>query len=91
MFSRPKNPCPKIKKLEGNLQNLKSFGVEIGDTENTENIYKPIVEVLIKDLETRTLIEEQQKILTEAKETYAAGNYPDTLTILMQIQPVVND
>jgi chaperonin cofactor prefoldin len=78
---------PEIKKMEGNLQNLKTYGVEINDAENTENIYKPVVDVLIKDLETRTLTEEQQKLLTEAKETYEVGNYPDTLSILMQIQP----
>ena len=78
---------PEIKKLEGNLQNLKTYGVEIEDTENTENIYKPIVEVLIKDLESRTLTEEQQKILTEAKGSYETGDYPNTLYILIQIQP----
>lgn len=79
---------PEIKKLEGNLQNLKTYGVEIGDT---ENIYKPIFEVWIKDLESRTLTEEQQKFLTEAKESYEAGDYPNTLYILMQIQPATND
>jgi TolA-binding protein len=86
-----RNVAPEIKKLEGNIQNLKSYGVEIGDNKNTENIYKPVVDVLIKDLENRTLTEAQQKLLTEAKETYQAGNYPDTLSILMQIQPAVND
>lgn len=78
---------PEIKKLEGNLQNLKTYGVEISDTENTENIYKSVVDVLIKDLEMRTLTEEQQKLLTEAKETQEAGDYSNTLSILMQIQP----
>ncbi len=82
---------PEIKKLESNLQNLKSYGVEIGDNENTENIYKPVVDVLLKDLENRTLTEDQQKLLVEAQETYGAGNYPETLSILMQIQPAVND
>ena len=78
---------PEIKKMEGNIQNLKTYGVEISDAENTENIYKPVVDVLIKDLETRTLTEEQQKLLTEAKETYEAGDYPNTLSVLMKIQP----
>ena len=82
---------PEIKKMEGNIQNLKSYGVEIGDTKNTENIYKPVVDALLKDLENRTLTEEQQKLLTQAQETYETGNYPDTLSILMQIQPAVND
>jgi chaperonin cofactor prefoldin len=82
---------PEIKKLEGNLQNLKSYGVEVSNIENTENIYKPVVDVLLKDLENRTLTEEQQKLLTQAQETYETGNYPDTLTVLMQIQPEVND
>jgi len=78
---------PEIKKMEGNIQNLKTYGVEINDTGNTENIYKPVVDVLIKDLETRTLTEDQQKLLTEAKETYKIGDYPNTLSILMEIQP----
>jgi len=86
-----RNVAPEIKKLEGNIQNLKSYGVEIGDDKNTENIYKPVVDVLLKDLENRTLTEAQQKLLTQAKENYQAGNYPDTLSILMQIQPAVND
>jgi len=78
---------PEIKKMESNIQNLKTYGVEISDPENTENIYKPVVDVLIKDLETRTLTEEQQKLLTEAKEVQEAGDYPNTLSILMKIQP----
>jgi TolA-binding protein len=78
---------PEIKKMEGNIQNLKTYGVEISDDGNTENIYKPVVDVLIKDLETRTLTEEQQKLLTEAKETYKIGDYPNTLSVLMKIQP----
>ena len=78
---------PEIKKMEGNIQNLKTYGVEISDSDNTENIYKPVVDVLIKDLETRTLTEEQQKLLTEAKEVQEAGDYPNTLSILMKIQP----
>jgi chaperonin cofactor prefoldin len=78
---------PEIKKMEGNLQNLKTYGVEISNAENTENIYKPVVDVLIKDLENRTLTEDQQKLLTEAKETYEAGDYPNTLSVLMKIQP----
>jgi len=82
---------PEIKKMEGNIQNLKSYGVEIGESENTENIYKPVVDMLLKDLENRTLTEDQQKLLTEAEEIYQTGNYPDTLYILMQIQPAAND
>jgi chaperonin cofactor prefoldin len=78
---------PEIKKMEGNIQNLKTYGVEISDAENTENIYKPVVDVLIKDLETRALTEDQQKLLNEAKETYQTGDYPNTLSILMKIQP----
>lgn len=82
---------PEIKKMEGNIQNLKTYGVEISDADNTENIYKPVVDVLIKDLETRTLTQDQQKLLTEAKETQEAGDYPNTLSILMKIQPSTND
>lgn len=81
---------PEIKKLESNLQNLKTYGVEISNPQNTESIYKPVVDILLKDLESRTLAEEQRKLLRQAQEIYATGNYPETLNILMQIQPAVN-
>jgi len=70
---------PEIKKLEGNIQNLKTYGVEIDETEERENLYKPMVEVLIKDLEKSTLTENQIKLFEETKKLYNEGNSSEAL------------
>lgn len=75
---------PKIAELEKNIENLKSYGVEIGEAENTEELYKPMAESLIKDLEGRTLTENQQKILEEAKVLYEKGDYSTALTKVLE-------
>jgi len=61
-------------KLEENKQRVESvLGVQIGgETEEFEN---QLVGYLIADLETRTLGEDEQKLLAEAKDYYAAGDY----------------
>jgi soluble cytochrome b562 len=80
-----KKIAPEIKKMEEGIQNLRSYGVEIDDSEK-EDLYKPIVEVLLKDLEDKTLTEDQKTILAEAKESYNLGDYSNALLILMEIQ-----
>ena len=73
-----------IKKIEKNKQKVEEVlatkideGKENGDS--VQELYKTPAEVLIKDLETRTLSEEQQEILEEAKELYEAGDYSGAL------------
>ncbi len=62
------------KKLEENKQRVESIlGVQIGgETEKFEN---QLAGYLIADLEKRTLMEEDQKLLTEARDYYEAGEY----------------
>lgn len=62
------------KKLEENKQKVESvLGVQIGgETEKFEN---QLVGYLIADLEKRSLNEEEQKLLTEAKEYFDTGAY----------------
>ena len=81
-----KKIAPEIKKMEEGIQNLRSYGVEIDESEK-EDLYKPIVEVLLKDLEDKTLTENQEIILAEAKDSYNLGDYSNALLILMEIQP----
>lgn len=70
-----KELAAETKKLEANKQKVESvLGVQIGN-EETEKWEKQIASYLIADLENRTLDEENQKLLTEAKEAFEAGAY----------------
>ncbi|MBZ9572256.1 hypothetical protein KJA15_02925 [Patescibacteria group bacterium] len=70
---------PEIKKLEGNIQNLKSHGIVIGEDREPEDLYEPIAELLIKDLENQTLTDEQLKLFEEAKEDSEVGDFGQAL------------
>jgi len=65
-----------MQELEKNKKEVRACGIEVGDTEKLENI---IIAYLIKDLESRTLTEEDQELLEEAKIYYEAGNYSGAL------------
>lgn len=65
-----------IQKLEENREKLeKTYGIAGLETEEETNPTKVIVEWLIKDLEERTLTEEQQLLFEGARESYLAGDY----------------
>jgi hypothetical protein len=65
------------------------LGTKIGDTEELEtalgSLEKKTAEYLIEDLENRTLSEEYQEKLEEAKENFDAGDYQEALFELWQI------
>lgn len=62
-------------KLEENKQKVENvLGVQIGGDE-TEELEKQLSAYLIADLEKRTLNEEDQKLLTEAKGYFESGDY----------------
>ncbi len=62
-------------KLEENKQKIESvLGVQIGGDE-TQQLEKQLASYLISDLEQRTLLEEDQKLLVEAKGYFEAGDY----------------
>lgn len=70
-----KELAAEIKILEENKQRVESvLGVQIGGAE-TEKFEKQLADYLIADLEKRTLDEENQKLLKEAKEAFEAGAY----------------
>jgi len=67
-------------KLEENKEKIEAvLGTMIGDTRELENaisqLEKQMAVYLIADLENRTLTEEDQKLLEEAKENFEAGDY----------------
>ena len=68
-----------IKKLEQKEEEVKSLGIEIGESEELHSALAKIVETEINDLEDKTLSEERQGILAEVKEDYEAGNYSQAL------------
>jgi ribosomal protein S17E len=71
------------KKLEENKKKVEEVLATKIETKELDNALAQIVESQIKDLEGRTLTEEQMKILAEAKEDYEAGNYSDALTKIL--------
>jgi hypothetical protein len=71
------------KKLEENKKKVEEVLATKIETEELDNALAQIVESQIKDLEGRTLTEEQMKILAEAKSDFEAGNYSDALTKIL--------
>ena len=74
-----KEVVAEIKKLEEKTEKVKSLGIEIGESEEWDDALVKIVEREIEDLESGTLTEEQEEVLTEVKEDYGAENYSDAL------------
>ncbi|MBI2023666.1 hypothetical protein HYT01_03855 [Candidatus Giovannonibacteria bacterium] len=69
-----KDLVAEAQKLEENKQKVESvLGVQIGG--ETDKLEKQLAGYLIADLEKRTLQEEDQKLLTEAKEYFEQGAY----------------
>ena len=73
------------KELEENKQKVESLGVVLGE-EGTVELYKAITEYLIEYLESRTLTEEKEEILSEMKELFEEEKYLETLELL----PLIN-
>ena len=72
------------KKLEANKQKIESvLGAIIGETDELEStliqLEKRTADYLISDLENKTLSEDDQKLLAEAKELFNVENYSGSL------------
>jgi hypothetical protein len=88
-----KEIAEETKKLSENKEKIETvLGTKIGDTEELENamesLEKKTAEYLIADLESRTLLEEQENILNEAKADIEAGDYQGALYKLWQIHNI---
>lgn len=77
-----KELATQMQELEKNKQEVRACGIEVGDTEKSEDV---IIAYLIKDLENRTLTEEDQKLLEEAKEYYEVRDYSQALIKILYI------
>ena len=67
------------KKLEENKQKVEEVLATKIETEKFDNALSQLVESEIKDLESRTLTEEQKLLLETAKADFSAGNYSQAL------------
>jgi len=74
-----------IKKLEENKEKVEKVLATKIEMEEYDNDLAKLVENQIKDLETRTLSEDQQKLLEEAKADFEAGNYSDALIKILDL------
>ncbi len=76
------------RRLEDNKQKAESLGVVIGEEGTTElnEALAKVSENLIKDLESRTLSEEKENILSEMKGLFEQGNYSSVLELYLTNQ-----
>jgi hypothetical protein len=68
-----------IKELEEKEEIVKSLGIEIGETEELNNVLAEIVGNEIDELESRELTIEQEELLIKIKQDYEQGNYSQAL------------
>jgi len=81
-----KGIAAETQKLEKTRENLeKTYGIAGLEVKEEANPTKVVVEWLIKDLEKRTLTEDQQLLFDGAKEDYSAGNYNPALIKILQL------
>jgi len=74
-----------VKKLEATKEKAEALGVATGETEELTNTLKELTEREIKDLEKRTLTDDQERILDKAKEDFETGNYTSALEKILEI------
>lgn len=89
-LSKAKSPDVKeivvqAQKLEKNKQKVEALGVVVGETDKLDNPMKQLVEREIAGLETQTLTETQQEVLTQIKEDLEAGKYYQALEKILLI------
>ena len=66
-------------KLKENREKVEALGVVVGETKELNRALSQLVEREIKDLESRSLTEEQIGILTQAKQDFKDGSYEKAL------------
>lgn len=74
-----------IEELKRSKEKIEAYGIVIGETGELENALASLVEREIKDLEKRSLNENQREILEQAKEDFQRGDYSQALEKLWQI------
>lgn len=81
-----KKIAAQAQKLEAAREKLeKTYGIAGLEVQEEANPTKLIVEWLIKDLENRTLTEDQTSLFTQAQQDYSEGNYSVSLVKILQL------
>jgi len=83
-----KDVALQIKKIEENKKELQTLGVDLGATDESQELndaLAPLIQREIEDLEGTSLTEEQQATLEEIKVLYAEGNYSEALEEILLI------
>ena len=79
------------KKLEENKQKVEEVLATKIETEKFDNALSQLVEREIKDLESRTLTEEQKLLFEEAKADFSAGDYNQALEKILILSYQVDE
>lgn len=83
--AEPKEIIEEVKKLEEKTERIKSYGIEIEESQEFENALAKIVEREIENLANRDLDKEQAGLLEEIKEAYEVGQYSQALEKILII------
>lgn len=78
-----------VKKLEEKEKQVRSLGTVIGENEELDRAYAQkmieALEAFIKDLESRSLTEEQNKVLDEVRKDWEGRNYSQALEKILKL------
>jgi hypothetical protein len=90
-LERPQGAAKQVidetKKLLENKEKAESLGVVIGDTEELDDAARNVIESQIKDLEKRSLTDEQKEDLETAKLNLEEGNLTQALEKVLEVNP----
>ena len=86
LSSSDQKDLEKLAELGKNKQIAEQILAAQIDSEELDNAYTTTTDSLIKDLETRTLTEEQREILIQMKELFEAGEYQQVLELYLTNQ-----
>jgi hypothetical protein len=74
-----------VKKIQDNQEQMKTLGVNIGGTNELDNVLALLVQEQIDSLNESTLTEKQEEVLKEITELYEQGKYSDALEQILLI------
>lgn len=77
-----------FKKIQDNQKQLKTLGIDIGETKEVralDDALAALVQSQLADMEKATLTDDKQKSLAEAKDLYEQQNYSDALEKILLI------
>ena len=78
----------KVDEIEKTKKEVQALGVVVGDDElekTSQELRKELVEEELKDLEKRSLTDNQKELLEKAKEYYQKENYSEALEIIFYL------